>query len=271
MKATRELLHETPMTRLDRGWADQIKRTIARAALSLTPAQVQQCGTRNVATRELWLEQTLARIPAGHRILDAGAGELQYRRFCAHLTYVSQDFAQYDGQGDRASLQTGAWDQSRLDIVSDITRIPQSAASFDAVMCIEVLEHLPDPISALRELTRLLRPGGVLVLTAPFCSLTHLSPYFYYTGYSRHFYEHWLKELGFEVVEMQWNGSYFEYLAQELRRLPWAGETYADKTLSWSEWFGLGIVLRLLSRLAQHDRRSNQLLSYGLHVLARKK
>jgi SAM-dependent methyltransferase len=246
-------------------------KEIARRALALTSRQVQQCGTRNLATREAWLEQALARVPAGHRILDAGAGELQYKRFCVHLNYVSQDFAQYDGQGDGSSLQTGAWDQSRLDIVSDITNIPEPDAAFDAVMCIEVLEHLPDPPRALRELTRLLRPGGVLILTAPFSSLTHFSPHFYYTGYSRYFYEYWLRELGFEVVEMQWNGSYFEYLAQELRRLPWAGETYAGKTVSWYEWFGLGVVLRMLSRLAQHDRESNQLLSFGLHVLARKK
>ena len=36
------------------------------------------------------------------------------------------------------------------------------------------------------------------MLTAPFCCLSHMAPHFYYTGFSRHFYEKWLKELGFE-------------------------------------------------------------------------
>jgi SAM-dependent methyltransferase len=250
---------------------DNFKATVARRLLTLTPTQVRECGTQNLANRERWLKQTLAQIPAGQRLLDAGAGELQYKRFCAHLNYVSQDFAQYDGQGDGVSLQTGAWDQSKLDIISDITDIPEPDASFDAVLCVEVLEHLPDPIRALRELTRLLRPGGVLIATAPFCSLTHFSPYFYYTGYSRYFYQHWLSELGYEIEDMQWNGSYFEYLAQELRRLPRLSEKHAGRTPTWLELFAMGIVLRSLSRFAQHDQGSNQLLAYGLHIRARTK
>jgi len=135
------------------------RRILYRLFASLVGAE-RGCGTRNQATREAWLERTLASIPAGSRILDAGAGELQYKRFCSHLQYVSQDFGQYDGQGDGIGLQKGSWDQSRLDIVSDITAIPEPDASFDAIMCIEVLEHLPAPVDALRELIRLLKPGG---------------------------------------------------------------------------------------------------------------
>lgn len=239
--------------------------------LGLTSNKGGQCGTQNKATRDAWLERTLACIPAGRRILDAGAGELQYERFCAHLDYVSQDFAQYDGQGDGIGLQTGAWDQSRVDIVCDISSIPESDASFDAVMCIEVLEHVPDPISALREFRRLLKPGGTLIITAPFCCLTHYSPYFYYTGYSCHFYERWLGDLGFEIEDMQWNGNYFEYLAQELRRLPSVGERYACMTATWVERIATDVVLGLLDRLSQHDSGSEKLLAYGLHMRARKK
>lgn len=242
-----------------------------RLPLALTSHKTGQCGTSNKANRDAWLERTLASIPPGQRILDAGAGELQYKRFCAHLDYVSQDFAQYDGTGDGAGLQTGGWDQSNLDIVSDITAIPEPDASFDAIMCIEVLEHVPYPVDALRELCRLLRSGGTLIVTAPFCSLTHFAPYFYQTGYSRYFYEYWLHEFGCEIVDMQWNGNYFEYLGQELRRIPWMSSKYTNARLTRLERFAVGLVLRGLKRLSQHDQGSEQLLSLGLHVLARKK
>ena len=124
-------------------------------------------GTENESTRVEWLEKTLAAIPAGSRILDAGAGECQFSRLCDHLTYVSQDFAQYDGRGDSGALQMGNWCQDGLDIVGDITEIPEEDASFDAIMCVEVLEHLPDPLAAIREFSRLLRPGGTAASSGP--------------------------------------------------------------------------------------------------------
>ena len=227
-------------------------------------------GTRNKANRDAWLARTLAQVPAGSRILDAGAGEQQYRRLCAHLDYVSQDFAQYDGMGDGRGLQTQAWDQSSLDIVSDITRIPEPDASFDAIMCVEVLEHVPYPVDALRELVRLLKPGGLLIVTAPFCSLTHFAPYFYQTGYSRYFYEHWLGELGCAILDLDFNGNYFEYLAQEVRRYPGVAQQYAGRGPRWYEKIAARVTLRGLTRLSAADQGSRELLSYGLHVLSRK-
>lgn len=49
----------------------------------------------NETNRQAWLRQILSGLPAGARLLDAGAGELQNRRHCTHLDYVSQDFCQY--------------------------------------------------------------------------------------------------------------------------------------------------------------------------------
>lgn len=66
-----------------------------------------EVGTHNQVAREAWLEKTLKRIPAGSRILDAGAGEQAYKRFCKHLNYVAQDFAKYDGRGNASGLQMG--------------------------------------------------------------------------------------------------------------------------------------------------------------------
>jgi ubiquinone/menaquinone biosynthesis C-methylase UbiE len=128
----------------------------------------------------------LKKIPAGYKILDAGAGECQFKKYCTHLNYVSQDFAQYNGDGN-VGLQMGSWDNTQLDIVSDITSIPVADGSFDAVMCTEVLEHVPDPVAALKEMNRTLRSGGYLMITVPFASLTHFAPYHFASGLNKFF------------------------------------------------------------------------------------
>jgi SAM-dependent methyltransferase len=110
--------------------------------------------------RDNWIIQKLSEIPPNSRILDAGAGECRFKQYCSHLDYVSQDFAQYDGSGDSGAYQTGAWDQTQIDIVSDIVNIPEPDGSFDAIMCIEVFDHLPDPVLAVKVFSRLLRGGG---------------------------------------------------------------------------------------------------------------
>ncbi|MFN5479595.1 MAG: class I SAM-dependent methyltransferase, partial [Chitinophagaceae bacterium] len=128
-------------------------------------------GLNNESSRDAWIKETLTSLPSGITLLDAGAGECPYKKWCSHLHYIAQDFGQYDGSGGEG-LQTGTWDNSRLDIVSDITAIPMEDASVDAILCTEVLEHLPDPLKALQEFKRLLRPNGYLIITAPFISFT---------------------------------------------------------------------------------------------------
>ena len=226
---------------------------------------------RNAAPREQWLERTLAGFPRGARILDAGAGELSKKKYCAHLDYVSQDFGRYDGTGDGRGLQTGAWRQSDLDIVSDITCIPEPDNAFDAVLCAEVLEHVPDPIAALRELHRLLRPGGMLILTAPFCAFTHFAPYFFHTGFSEYWYRFHLDTLGMDIVELTPNGNFPAYLTQELRRLPDIAQRYSELRLSLLERLASRVVESALMRVHKADSASHQFACFGWHVLARKR
>jgi len=228
-------------------------------------------GTNNQSTREKWLEKILKQIPAGSRILDAGAGEKQYQRFCSHLDYVAQDFAQYDGKGNDTGLQMENWDQSDLDIISDITNIPEPEASFDVILCVEVLEHVPEPIKAIQEFARLLKPEGHLILTAPFCSLTHFAPYHYYTGYNRYFYEFHLPANGFKILDLQENGNYFEYLAQEIRRIPRMAECYAQRKPGVTEYLNMHLCLSMLERLSKNDLGSSEVLHFGCHVHAIKR
>lgn len=226
---------------------------------------------RNSAPREAWLAKTLAAIVAGSRILDAGAGELSKKKYCTHLNYVSQDFGQYEGGGDGKGLQTGKWDQSRLDIVCDITAIPEPDVSFDAVLCVEVLEHLPNPLLALDEFVRLLRPGGHLVLTAPFCAFTHFAPFFFNTGFSEYWYRQHLEARGMDILELAPNGNFPDYLAQEVVRIPDIALRYAAVTPTYVERIALRIVRSLLWRMHQKDSASQEFACFGWHVLARKR
>lgn len=228
-------------------------------------------GRDNERARERWLERTLASIPAGGRILDAGAGTQRYARFCGHLQYVSQDVAEYDGKGNASGLQMGAFDFGKLDIVSDIIDIPEPPRSFDAIMCVEVFEHLSDPLQALKEFARLLKPGGYLVTTAPFCSWTHFAPYHFSTGFNRYWYEKHLEDFGFEIKEMTPNGNYFEFMAQELYRIPSAAKTYTTSSPGVLEKLGIYLLLRMLLRLSKRDRNSSELACFGYHVLSQKR
>lgn len=228
-------------------------------------------GTDNDPRREQWIRETLKKIPEGSRILDAGAGQRRFKPDCAHLIYVAQDFGKYNGQGDGVGLQTGTWDQSDLDIVSDITAIPVEDGSFDAVMCIEVFEHLPDPLAALAEFARILKPGGHLILTAPFASGTHFAPYYFYTGFSRYFYEHHLAHNGFAILELGANGNFFEYIAQEVRRIPFMATKYAGWRLSWVCKLVYLPLLLLLNCFARHDNGSSEFSAFGYNVFSIKK
>ena len=164
----------------------------------------------NEQNRIDWVTKQLETLPEGLRLLDAGAGEQQYKPFCSHLQYVAQDFAAYKPEHSNSGLKLPAWDYGKLDMVSDIIAIPEPDQSFDVILCTEVLEHIPEPVLAIKEFARP-RKGGKLILTAPFASMTHFAPYHFATGFSRFFYEHALPAAGFQVEELSYNGNYFRH------------------------------------------------------------
>lgn len=236
----------------------------------VNPPRRTGVGTENESNRVNWIKSSLGKIPAGSKILDAGAGEQQFKKFCSHLEYVSQDFNQYDGSGDGQGLQMDKWDTSSIDLVSDITSIPVEKGTFDAVMCTEVLEHVPDPVAALKELYRVLRPGGFLLITAPFCSMTHFAPYHFATGFNRYFYEHWFAELGVDVLDLQANGTYYDYLAQELGRLERISTENEGVPVDSRYFLSQRLLIEFMDQ-SKREEATSELMCFGYHVFAQKR
>lgn len=183
----------------------------APAAAVLPLAEIHDFNQRS---RDRWVQAKAATIPAGSRVLDIGAGTCLYRPLFAHCEYKTHDFMQYEG----AEKHGGTSAYGKIDYVSEILAIPVPDHSFDVILCTEVLEHVPEPIKVLKEISRILRPGGRALITAPLGSGLHQLPFHFYGGYTPEWYRRFSKEAGLEATEITPNGGFFKHLAQECVR-----------------------------------------------------
>lgn len=133
-------------------------------------------------------------VPSLHgRVLDIGAERQPFRPYLpTGATYVALDVVPAAG----------------LNVVASALALPFAAASFDGIICTEVLEHVPEPEQALREMYRVLRPGGSLYVTVPMTWGLHYVPHDYYR-FTRYGLEHLLRKVGFEVVQVLQIGGLF--------------------------------------------------------------
>lgn len=227
----------------------------------------------NVMQREQLIHKEIKQLHPGENILDAGAGMLRYKKVCEEqsLKYISQDFCQYTGEGNGKGLQRGVWDTSSIDIVSDITEIPLKTETIDNILCSEVLEHIISPEMAIKEFARLLVSGGKLILSAPFCAGVHMAPYFYNTGFSRYWYEQILEKYGLHIEKMEYNGNWFSYVEQEIRRLSYMKEHYLSEKYSLVEWWRCNMMARTLYKLSRKTSRTEEFMCFGILIVAIKK
>ncbi len=144
-------------------------------------------------------------LPAGARLLDAGAGECRYAGAFAKQRYTSVDLAVGDAQ----------WNYGRLDVVADLSALPFGAGCFDAAVNLVTIEHLKDPATSMREIARVLAPGAPLLLVAPHEWEEHQTPrdYFRFTRYGL---KYLFEQAGFDDVRINPVGGYFRLLSRRL-------------------------------------------------------
>lgn len=180
-------------------------------------------GVNNELFRDTWVRDALRRVAHdldSGSVLDVGAGSSPFRSTCGAigLTYLAHDFGQYDGTGDADGLQCGTWKTAGFDVTCDILDIPDIYAS-DIVLCTEVLEHVPDPVRALERMAALVKPHGALIVTVPFMSFMHQSPYWFQSGLSPYWFLYWIPRTGLTVEELVVTGDYVDFVDQEFDRV----------------------------------------------------
>ncbi|MGQ9523725.1 MAG: class I SAM-dependent methyltransferase [Armatimonadota bacterium] len=236
-----------------------IRRVGLRALL---PSWWREALNPGAAVLRRFVRQASTVVPTGALLLDAGAGEGRYKDLFAHCRYIGADFA----------LGDPSWDYSGLDVVCDLACLPFRASTFDAVLCTQVLEHVPEPAQVLSELSRCTKPGGLLVLTAPLTSEEHQQPYDFYR-YTSYGLTYLLEKAGFCVEGIERLGGHLHLMALVTPRL---------NNFLWARWSRLlffplyamsklllGAVLPLLLyHLDACDRE--KLLAMNFGVVARK-
>jgi SAM-dependent methyltransferase len=160
-----------------------------------------------------------------------------------------------------------------VQVIGDAQALGIRDASFDVVLCTEVLEHLPDPQRAIDEMYRVLVPGGQLLLTTRFLFPIHDAPhdYFRFTKYGlRHL-------LGrFEITELQEETDAVGTLAVLLQRLGMQAETL-HRTPFRAVWLVWAQMVRPFSFLITQEygdsrrlQRERGIMTSGYHVACRK-
>lgn len=132
-----------------------------------------------------FLKAQIDRLPEDGLVLDVGSGR--------------GDFSQLIKK--RNSLALDIFPYPEVDIVCDLTQVnPFRESSFDAIVLMNVLEHVFDTRSFLNELAKILKPGGKLLVAIPFLLKEHQEP-FDFVRFTQFSFQRWGKECGL-VMEL---------------------------------------------------------------------
>lgn len=142
-------------------------------------------------------------------LLDIGCGKMPYKEY----VLKNSDITNYVGLDIESAI---AYDISvKPDFVWDGKQMPFENSSFDCAFGTEVLEHCPEPEIVLKEVYRILKPGGVFFFSVPFLWNLHEVPHdeYRYTPFSlkRH-----LQSSGFTDITLNATGGWHASMAQML-------------------------------------------------------
>ncbi|NOZ53745.1 MAG: methyltransferase domain-containing protein [Gammaproteobacteria bacterium] len=132
------------------------------------------------------------KIPKNATVLDIGAGECKYASLLTHARYVSADLVSSSDKHDF----------SLIDIVADASAIPFRDKVFDVALNLVVMEHVPDPALTVREMSRILKPGGLAFALIPLVRPEHLVP-FDFQRFTRYGIQQLFENNGFQINSIE--------------------------------------------------------------------
>ena len=146
-------------------------------------------------------------LKPGSNILDLGGNKISKR---GRFNIESYDHLQVT-YADISTLK-------RPDVKADAEHLPFKSSCFDAVICAELFEHIRNPEYVLVEIDRVMKPGGTLLITAPFLFRIHGDP----EDYARYTETYWrsiLISIGFRQFEIEKQGLFWSVLIDMVRSL----------------------------------------------------
>ncbi len=157
--------------------------------------------------------------------LDIGCGERPYEKIFKNVSsYIGMEF---DSSRNRARF-------SKIDAWYDGKVFPFDNGKFDSIIMTQVLEHIFNPEQFLKEVYRVMKPGGILLLSVPFVWDEHEQPHDY-ARYSSFGLAHLLKNHGFEIKKhlksLSDVGVIFQLVA-----------CYIHKRLSWIKSYKIRVI-----------------------------
>jgi SAM-dependent methyltransferase len=160
-----------------------------------------------------------------------------------------------------------------VQILGDVQALGIGDATFEVVLCTEVLEHLPEPQRAIDEIFRVLVPGGQLLLTTRFLFPIHDAPHDYFR-FTKYGLRHLLRQ--FEILELEEETDAVGTLAVLLQRLGMQAETLHRQPFR-AIWLLSAQMVRPFSFLITGEygdsrrlRRERGIMTSGYHVACRK-
>lgn len=159
-----------------------------------------------IIARHIWTDLAFASQYACGILLDVGCGKKQ------HSKLFNRRVERYIGFDVPTSVSTN---MHSIDFYASVLDIPCRTGSVDTVLCTQVIEHIPEPQRAFAEISRVLKPGGYLILTAPRIWFIHEAPhdYFRFTDYGL---KYLAESNGLEVILIKPEGRFWEMIGQQI-------------------------------------------------------